>query len=85
MKNLCLRFAMAVLVTGFTYTVFLTGTLDVSSTHHLRSPLSFENLLSQSKQESSNLMNEEHVRKLNYATFRKSLMRHRSIYYANQD
>ncbi len=84
MKNLCLRFAMAVLVTGFTYTAFLSGTLDVSSTHQLRSPLSFENLLSQTKQE-SNLMNEEHVRKLNYATFRKSLMRHRSIYYANQD
>lgn len=84
MKNLCLRFAMAVLVTGFTYTIFLSGALDVTSTHQLRSPLSFENLLSQSKQE-SNLMNEEHVRKLNYATFRKSLMRHRSIYYANQD
>lgn len=85
MKNLCLRFAMAVLVTGFTYTAFVSGTLDVTSTRHLTSPLSFENLLSQSKQESTNIIQEEHIRRVNYASFRRSLMRHRSIYYANED
>jgi hypothetical protein len=76
---------MAVLVTGFTYTAFVSGTLDVTSTHYLSSPLSFENLLSQSKQESTTIINEEHVRRVNYASFRRSLMRHRSIYYANED
>lgn len=86
MKNLCLRFAMAVLVTGFTYTAFVSGTLDVTSTRYIKSPLSFENLLSQTKQESTNIIiQEEHVRRVNYASFRRSLMRHRSIYYANED
>ncbi len=85
MKNLSLRFVMAVLVTGFTYAAFVSGTLDVTSNHRLISPLSFVDLLSHSSQESIPLLNEEPVRKLNYASFRKSLMRHRSIYYANQD
>lgn len=76
---------MALLVTGFTYTAFVSGTLDVPSIRHFTSPLSFEELLSQSKQESTNSIHEKPVRKLNYASFRKSLMRHRSIYYANQD
>lgn len=76
---------MAALVTGFTYTAFVSGTLDVTSTRHLKSPLSFENLLSQTKQESTNIIQEEHVRRVNYASFRRSLMRHRSIYYANED
>ncbi len=76
---------MAVLVTGFTYAAFVSGTLDVTCHQHLTSPLSFENLLSQSKQESITVDHEEHVRRLNYASFRRSLMRHRSIYYANED
>ncbi len=76
---------MAVLVTGFTYAAFVSGTLDIASIRHFTSPLSFEELLSQSKQESTNITHEAPVRKLNYASFRKSLMRHRSIYYANED
>ena len=85
MKNLSLRFVMAVLVTGFTYAVFLSGILDVTSTHPINSSLSFENLLAESKEDNTNIIHEEQVRKLNYASFRRSLMRHRSIYYANQD
>jgi hypothetical protein len=87
MKNLCLRFILAVSVTGFTYIAFVSGTIDVMNKRHLASPLSFENLLAQSKQESNNanVIHEEHIRKLNYASFRKSLLRHRSVYYANQD
>jgi hypothetical protein len=85
MKNLGLRFVMIVLVTGFTFTIFVTGTFDVTSKHHLSSPLSFEHLLSQSKTENTTLIQDAPVRKLNYASFRKSLMRHRSIYYANED
>ena len=90
MKNLSIRFILAVLVTGFTYVAFVSGTLDTANDHHLSSPLSFEHLLSQSKQQSNhndllNTGNEEVIRKLNYASFRKSLIRHRSIYYANED
>jgi hypothetical protein len=87
MKNLCVRFILAVLVTGFTYMAFVSGTIHVTNKQHLSSPLSFERLLVQSKQESinTNTLHEEHIRKLNYASFRKSLLRHRSIYYADQN
>jgi hypothetical protein len=87
MRNLCLRFVLALLVTGFTYIAFVSGTIDVTTTRHIVSPISFGDLLAQSKQESNNtnILHEDHIRKLNYASFRKSLLRHRSIYYANQD
>jgi hypothetical protein len=88
MKNLFTRFIMAALVTGFTYTVFVSGTFEITSEHRLNSALSFELLIADSKahtDSTENIEMEEPLRKLNYASFRKSLIRHRSIYYANQD
>jgi hypothetical protein len=84
MKNLFLRFGMAVLVTGFTYIAFVSGTNDIVPIRHYTSPLSVEELLSQSTQDSTEFIEEVSVRRLNYASFRKSLMRHRSVYYAYQ-
>ncbi len=86
MKNLPIRFILAGLVAGFTYLAFLSNTPDSSSNHHSTAHTTFMELLAQSAQGGGDSVmvttQEEHVRKLNYAKFRKSLLKHRSIYYA---
>lgn len=82
MKNLSIRFILAGLVAGFTYLAFLTSLPANSNVYNESS--SFLNLLAEGHLDDSSTISshEEHVRKLNYAKFRKSLLRHRSIYYA---
>jgi len=84
MKNLSIRFILAVLVAGFTYTVFMSNHAEVNSINESRAKDCFSRLLALGLEgdSSSLLMQKEQVRKLNYAKFRRSLLRHRSIYYA---
>lgn len=84
MKNLSIRFVLAGLVAGFTYLAFLSNTPDNTNHHRSNANAKFMQLLAQSAQGDSVMATkeEEHVRKLNFAKFRRSLLKHRSIYYA---
>ncbi len=84
MKNLSIRFVLAVTVAVLTYVTCMLHIADINRLKTLSANDAIIKLLAldTTPDSLSPAAEVEQVRKLNYAKFRRSLLKHRSIYYA---